>query len=41
MSWDKTNGGRSPTSAALAVGTNWDRTATSIKDLGGVVLRTL
>lgn len=40
FSWDKTNGGKSPSNSALATGTNWDQTATSIKDLPGVVLRT-
>lgn len=37
-SWDKTNGGKSPNAAALATATNWDRYATSHKDLAGVVL---
>jgi len=36
--WDKGNGGASPTDAALFTSTNWDRTATSVKDLAGVVL---
>ncbi len=36
--WDQANGGKSPTSAALATGTNWDKTATSIKDTAGVAL---
>lgn len=39
--WDKTNGGKSPNDAALAVSTNWDQIATSHKDLGGVILETL
>lgn len=38
--WDKTNGGKSPNDAALAVSTNWDRIVTSHKDLGGVVVET-
>lgn len=38
--WDKTNGGKSPNDAALAVSTNWDRIATSHKDLGGVIIET-
>jgi hypothetical protein len=38
FSWDKTNGGKSPTDAALAVATNWDRYATSDKDLAGVII---
>lgn len=36
--WDVANGGKSPTTAALATGTNWDKTATSIKDTAGVAL---
>lgn len=36
--WDVANGGKSPTSAALATGTNWDKTAASIKDTAGVAL---
>ncbi|WP_460044125.1 major capsid protein [Pseudomonas sp. S2_H01] len=36
--WDTANGGKSPSSAALATGTNWDKTATSIKDTAGVAL---
>ena len=36
--WDTANGGKSPTSAALATGTNWDKTAASIKDTAGVAL---
>lgn len=35
--WDETNGGKSPTDAALATGTNWDQVATSIKDTAGVI----
>jgi hypothetical protein len=38
--WDKTNGGKSPSTAALATGTNWDRFATSTKDLAGVIVKT-
>lgn len=38
--WDKTNGGKSPTTAAIGTGTNWDKYATSTKDLAGVVLET-
>lgn len=34
--WDAANGGKSPTDAELATGTNWDRTATSIKHTAGV-----
>lgn len=40
FTWDKTAGGKAPTTSALATGTNWDQTVTSIKDLAGVVLRT-
>ncbi len=36
--WDKTNGSHSPTNAALFTSTNWDRYATSEKDLAGVLL---
>jgi hypothetical protein len=36
--WDTANGGKSPSSAALATGTNWDKTASSIKDTAGVAL---
>jgi len=37
--WDKTNGGKSPTDAALAVSTNWDKYVTSDKDGPGVLLK--
>lgn len=40
FSWDKTNGGKAPNAASIATGTNWDKTVTSFKDLGGVALRT-
>lgn len=40
FAWDKTNGGKSPNDAALAVSTNWDRIATSHKDLAGVLIET-
>lgn len=36
--WDQTSGGKSPTDAELATGTNWDKTATSIKHTAGVAL---
>jgi len=39
--WDKANGGKSPDDAALALTTNWDRTATSHKDTAGVKVTTL
>lgn len=35
--WDEANGGKSPTDAALATGTNWDRVASSIKQTAGVI----
>lgn len=38
--WDKTNGGHSPTDAALATGTNWDKYSTSDKDTAGIVVKT-
>lgn len=37
--WDRTAGGKSPTSAAVGTSTNWDKTITDIKDCAGVVLR--
>ena len=40
FAWDKTNGGKSPTTAALGTGTNWDKYASSVKDLAGVVVET-
>jgi hypothetical protein len=40
-SWDKTNGGKSPTDAALLTSTNWDRTeGYNDRDLGCVMLKT-
>lgn len=36
-SWDETNGGKSPTDAELATGTNWDQVATSVKHTAGVI----
>ena len=39
FSWDKTNGGKSPNDAALLTSTNWDKYATSHKDLAGVVVK--
>ena len=35
--WDETNGGKSPTDAELATGTNWDKVATNIKHTAGVI----
>lgn len=39
FSWDKTNGGKSPTDAALMTQTNWDKIVTSNKDLAGVLVK--
>lgn len=36
-SWDEANGGKSPTDAELATGTNWDQVATSVKHTAGVI----
>ena len=36
-SWDTANGGKSPTDAELATGTNWDKVATDIKHTAGVI----
>jgi hypothetical protein len=35
--WDEANGGKSPSDAALATGSNWDRVATNIKATAGVI----
>jgi hypothetical protein len=35
--WDETSGGKSPTDAELATGSNWDKVATSIKHTAGVI----
>lgn len=35
--WDESSGGKSPTDAELATGSNWDQTATSVKDTAGVI----
>lgn len=37
--WDTGNGGKSPTDAEIGTGTNWDQTATSIKNTAGVSVR--
>ncbi len=39
FTWDKTNGNKAPTNAALGTATNWDRTATDVKDLAGVLIK--
>lgn len=40
FAWDKSNGGASPNDAALAIATNWDKYATSNKDIAGVIVET-
>lgn len=35
--WDEANGGKSPTDAELATGSNWDKVATDIKATAGVI----
>jgi len=40
FAWDKANGGKSPTDAALLTSSNWDKYATSNKDTAGVVVKT-
>lgn len=37
--WDTTAGGKSPTDTEIGTGTNWDKTASSIKDTAGVAVR--
>lgn len=37
--WDTGNGGKSPTDAEIGTGTNWDKTATDIKNTAGVSVR--
>jgi hypothetical protein len=39
FTWDKTNGGKSPTDSALGTSTNWDKIYTSTKDMAGVVIK--
>lgn len=36
--WDEANGGKSPTDAEIATGSNWDKTATSNKATAGAIL---
>ena len=36
--WDTVNGGKSPTDAELATGSNWDKVASDNKDTAGVML---
>lgn len=40
FAWDITNGGASPTDAAINTATNWDQFATADKDLAGVIVTT-
>lgn len=35
--WDEGNGGKSPSDAAIATGSNWDKSATDIKQTAGVI----
>lgn len=37
FTWDTANGGPSPSDAAIATATNWDKVATSHKDLAGIL----
>lgn len=37
--WDVGNGGKNPTAAALATGSNWDKVYASAKDLAGVTIQ--
>lgn len=37
FTWDETNGGKSPTDAELATGSNWDKVVTSIKHTAGTL----
>lgn len=39
--WDVTNGGVNPSDSALATSTNWDKVMDSVKDLGGVAIRSV
>jgi len=40
FTWDKTNGGKAPTTSALLTQTNWDKVATSGKHIAGVLINT-
>lgn len=39
FTWDTSNGGKSPIDAEIGTGTNWDQTATNIKNTAGVAVR--
>jgi hypothetical protein len=41
FAWDKANGGKSPNDTALGTAANWDKYATSHKDVAGVLVNTL
>ena len=38
FAWDTANGGKSPTDAEIATGSNWDKVATSWKHTAGVMV---
>jgi len=40
FTWDRSNGQEAPTNAALLTGSNWDKIASDIKDLAGVLIKT-
>lgn len=40
FAWNKTDGGHSPSDAAIAASANWPKYATSFKDLAGVLVKT-
>lgn len=37
--WDVANGGVNPSAATLGTTTNWDKVVTSVKDMGGIAIR--
>lgn len=39
FTWDTSNGGKSPIDSEIGTGTNWDQTATQIKNTAGVAVR--
>lgn len=39
FTWDVANGGANPTDAAVATGSNWDKTGTTKKDLAGLIIQ--
>lgn len=41
FAWDSTNGGVNPSSATLATGANWLKSATDARNLAGVAIKTL